>query len=263
MRDKIQSPAELGLSTASSKQLICPKHGPYNGFTMCVGGVNIDSECDRCAEEAVTESVSRQNIENNINKSKSALLNSCIPPRFANNSFHNWETKCEKAEKIKTIVGKYITHFDKVLLAGTSFLFCGNTGTGKTHLACAIANNVMRKGYTALYISSLNYISKIKTAWATGSEQSEDALIESFVGFDLLIFDELGKGELSVKEKGMIFRLIDRRYEECRPTIGISKHSKDALKKLIDDDAIRRLEAGGGTTLVFDLPNYQDSQTSF
>jgi DNA replication protein DnaC len=263
MRDQIQSPAQLGLGITTPKRLKCPKHGDYNGFTMCVDGTNIDSECDKCAAESAAENLSQQIAEIHVNKSRSALVNSCIPPRFANNSFYNWNARCEKSAKIKTIIEKYITHFDKALPAGTSFLFCGNTGTGKTHLACAIANNVMRKGYTALYISSLNYISKIKTAWATGSEQSEDALIESFVGFDLLIFDELGKGELSVKEKGMIFRLIDRRYEECKPTIGISKHNKEALKKLIDDDAIRRLEAGGGTTLVFDLPNYQDSQANF
>lgn len=247
------------------KLLICPKHGPYSGWVTMIPdlGREVNSECPECSKEQHQQLLEEKNKQQRMNENRTAFNNSCIPPRFRDKSFRDYEPACPAAGRVKMILENYIRNFSKALESGTSFLFSGGTGTGKTHLACAVANNVMLLGHSAMYISSLNYLSKVKLAWKADSNQAEDDIIESFTKFDLLIFDELGKGELNAKEKAMIFRLIDRRHEENRPTIGISKFNEARICQLIDDDAVRRLKCGGGGTLLFDWGNYQDLQQSF
>lgn len=245
------------------EMLICPKHGEYCGWTIIVNGEKIESECDQCAgEKAEQERLERDAILRARlaeSKSREAFNSSCIPPRFASKSFKCYEPHSDETAKAKHILGEYVMNFGRAMENGTSFLFTGGTNTGKTHLACAVGNNIMLKGRTAIYVSVLNYLSKVKKAWSANDGSSEDSEIEKYVSFDLLILDELGKGQLDAKEKGMIFRLIDRRYEENRPTIGISKLSEANLVKLIDDDSVRRLKAGGGRNIYFGEMQYQSA----
>jgi DNA replication protein DnaC len=243
--------------STTTKNLCCPVHGDYQGWTMTVAGEEINSICDKCADEEQRQKAQAAEEERERLRNAVGFSNSCIPPRFAKMAYNDFKTNCDKAVAVKGRVGDFIKNFKDSMGKGTSFLFSGSTGTGKTHLACATANNIIRKGYSAIYVSSLNYLSKVKAAWNVEAGTSEDEVIESYVKFDLLILDELGKGELNQKERGMIFRLIDRRSEECKPTIGITKFSPDKLISLIDDDAVRRLKAGGGGVLLFDWPAYE------
>lgn len=243
--------------STTTKSLCCPVHGDYQGWSMIVAGGEINSICDQCAAEEQRQKIQAVEEERERLRNAVGFNNSCIPPRFAKMSFKDFQPTCDKAAKVKERVGKFIVNFKDSMENGTSFLFSGGTGTGKTHLACATANNVIRSGRSAIYVSSLNYLSKVKAAWNEAAGTSEDEVIESYVKFDLLILDELGKGELNQKERGMVFRLIDRRSEECKPTIGITKFSPDKLISLIDDDAVRRLKAGSGGILLFDWPAYE------
>lgn len=249
------------------KQVECKKHGKYLAHIVSIPGTDkeVFSECPEC--EQLVLNVERYNRyvelehQQNVNK---VFKNSCIPTAFKGKSFKTWIPQNEKAVQIRDLMARFVKEFDRAKSMGTCFLFSGNTRTGKTSLACAVLNNLMRLGQTGAYINSLHYISKVKRSWVTGSELSEDQIIESYVlPFELLVIDELGKGSLSPKEKGIIFRLIDRRAEENLPTIGITKFSEQQLIKLVDDDIIARLKRGGGSVLKFDWPNYEDQQERF
>lgn len=258
---EIKQAAQLFGNKANKSILVCPEHGQYEGWVMTVDGIVIPSQCDQCAKaEMMAERKKRE--EEIAERMRNGAIEyvrqkSCIPPKFANKDFKSWEPQSERAMEIKRNLADYIVNFNDYKKQGTSFLFLGNSGTGKTHLATAIANNVIRKGGTAIYVSTLHFISKMKAAWNPSSETSEDAIIEELSSFDLLILDELGKGVYDAKEKGMIFRLIDRRYEDCKPTIGISNLSEEKLSYCIDNDAIRRLKTGGGRIIKFDWKPFE------
>lgn len=245
------------VSETTPVMLNCPKHGRYSGWQVSIGDRVIGSTCDHCAEEERQAELAELSKRIQVSQKRDVFNNSCIPPRFTGKSFRDFHPRSDDERRVKSVLERYVSGFEMARREGTSFLFVGPTGVGKTHLAAAVANNVMLLGYSAVYVSCLNYLSRIKRAWNPGESSSEDELIESFVGYDLLVLDELGKGTLDQKEKGMIFRLIDRRYEENRPTIGISKFPEQRVVELIDDDAVRRLKAGGGGTLVFNWPAYE------
>lgn len=249
----------LGLAAGSTKpaDLICPKHGAYKGWTMIIMGQLIESECDECAKEESRKKIQEITMTAAVNQHRELFNRSCIPPRFTNNSIKGWQVRCKLAEEIRNEMAGFINNFDEAKKNGTSFLFVGETGVGKTHMATAIANNLMMKGHSVMYISSLNFISRMKRAWTASAVESEDEIVEAFMPFDLLVIDELGKGTLDAKEKGMIFRLIDRRHEENKPMIGISRYPERKLGELIEPDTIRRLKSGGGRTINFDWPAFE------
>ncbi len=69
----------------------------------------------------------------------------------------------------------------------------GSTGTGKTHLACATAKLLLKKGLKARYITSEEIAQRIMNAWDKDTkDQSEEAVIYQFAQYDLLIVDEYG-----------------------------------------------------------------------
>lgn len=241
--------------------ITCEKHGDYKGWTMEIEGVSIPSECPICFEEA--EQADRMKREKEIAaRQRKGIIDqarnrSCIPPKFQGMDFKSWIPSCEKAASIKQMLAEYVVNFADHASKGKSFLLIGASGTGKTHIATAIANNLISRQKTAIYVSALNFISQMKSAWNPTSEVSEDAIVEKLASFDLLVLDELGKGVYDAKEKGMIFRLIDRRYEENKPTIGISRLDEKRLESCIDDDAIRRLRTGGGSVIRFDWQPFE------
>lgn len=243
------------LGTTEPAILYCAKHGEYSGFTCVVAGQKIKSQCDHCAAEEWEAEKLRISEENEIARRaemrKFKETQSSIPPRFKKKSFKDWQPACATANEVKGICGRFVTGFNKALEEGTSYLFSGPSATGKTSMACAIGNNLLMRGHSVIYVSQLEYVSAVKDSWKDGSKVSENDLIERYAKPDLLILDEIGKGNFSPKEKGFVHMLLDKRYMACKPTIGISNLSEDALSKVLDKETVRRLKAGGGEVLGF------------
>lgn len=261
-KDAILATPKITMSATEKVELTCAIHGKFSGFQTKVNGKKINSDCPSCLEKAEAEARLKRNHETRLRENSNIFSQSCIPKAYQNKSLKSWETRCKAAVELKALMGRYVMEFETVQKRGTSFLFSGGTRTGKTHLATAVANNVMRRGFTAVYISSLNYISKMKRSWTAGSTISEDEVVESFMKYDLLVFDELGK-QNNPNEKAMIFRLLDRRAEEKLPVLGVTKYSDTQLAKLIDDDAVSRLVRGGGRVIKFNWSNYEDQEERF
>jgi DNA replication protein DnaC len=269
LKDAIMSGPEKQIQMPEfiEKQVECKKHGKYLAHIVTIPGTTkeVYSRCPECEKlDLEIERYQRHlQLEQQLNVN-AVFKNSCIPTAFQGKSFKTWHPANRKAVEVRDLMARLVKEFGRAKSMGTCFLFSGNTRTGKTSLACAVLNNIMRLGHTGAYINSLHYISQVKRSWVSGSELSEDQIIESYVlPFELLVIDELGKGNLTPKEKGIIFRLIDRRAEENLPTIGITKFSEQQLVKLIDDDIVARLKRGGGSVLKFDWPNYEDQQERF
>ena len=62
----------------------------------------------------------------------------------------------------------------------------GRTGTGKTHLACAIARNVLDKRSYVRYVTSEDMANEIATAWTKPDDNEANAIFR-FTDCDLLI----------------------------------------------------------------------------
>lgn len=91
----------------------------------------------------------------------------------------------------------------------TSVLIVGPTGTGKTYLACALADQAMRKGHTALYFRAPRLLSALLLARADGSWPKFFARLERA---DLLVVDDWGLAPLSDGERRQFLEVIEDRH---------------------------------------------------
>ena len=249
---------QMEMDAPEKKILSCGKHGEYEGWIIAFGKTDVPAICPECLKDEAREDQREIYQREALNKSKSIFNCSCIPKRFQDRGLRNYEPVCDQAAKIKEILTQYVKNLEKVMHNGTSFLFTGSPGTGKTHLGCAVAMNVISLGRTATYISAADCVAKVKVAWLRNAEDSEDCMIEKFSKFDLLILDEITRLEsFSEKEKSILFRVLNRRYENCLPTFGITKYSRKVLEKIMGEEFVSRIESGGGGTLSFNWDNYR------
>ncbi len=102
---------------------------------------------------------------------------------------------------------------------GKSILMRGATGLGKTHLSLAIANEVLQKGYYAVYVSAPSILSKLESTHFSYNNGEEEHLIQTLVDCDLLIIDDLGTEFLTPFSKTTIYNIFNNRLLKRKPMI--------------------------------------------
>lgn len=100
-----------------------------------------------------------------------------------------------------------------------SILMKGNTGLGKTHLSLAIANKVIEKGYSVVYVSAPDILSKLEREHFSGGYSDENDTFRSLIGCDLLIIDDLGTEFSTQFTKSAIYNIFNSRVLQIKPII--------------------------------------------
>lgn len=189
-------------------------------------------------EEARKLEIERLRIEKNFNQAM-------IPPRFLQHSFESYITTTQEQIKNKTAMFNYALNFETNLKNGSSVILSGKVGNGKTHLACSVANHIIKNlNKTALFLSVIDALSKIKSTYTKKNEITEIEVINQFLEIDLLILDEFGIQIGSDHEKMLLFRIINKRYEYLKPTILITNLSAEQIKNF-DERIFDRLKENG------------------
>ena len=186
-----------------------------------------------------------------------------ISKRHKECTFKSYKPANETAEKIHKSCIDYAENFEENRQLGKSLIFCGTTGTGKTHLSCAIANQIVeQQNKTAVFIRALKIIRSIKDTYSKGCEQTEQQAIDRFLLPDLLIIDEIGVQFGSDTEKMILFEIINDRYESMKPTILISNLALDKLSEFAGDRVIDRMKENGGIIFNFKWESYRGVKAS-
>lgn len=98
-----------------------------------------------------------------------------------------------------------------------SILMFGNTGLGKTHISLAIANEVIKKGFSVVYDSVISLLQKIQQEHFS-YEHSTDTL-DQILAADLLILDDLGTEYESKFYNSVIYNIVNSRLIKEKPVI--------------------------------------------
>src|SRR5580692_345947 len=86
----------------------------------------------------------------------------------------------------------------------------GGTGTGKTHLAIAIARSCIRSGSRGRFYNVVDLVNRLETE-ARNARQGR--LAEHLTRMDFVILDELGYLPFAQSGGQLLFHLISRLYE--------------------------------------------------
>ena len=257
--------AEDENSTFSSEIVCCETHGEFKQFKREMNyGLgrkhSSKTECPRCLKQRILETEDKI-AQSKIKFKEMAIAglksNSHIPARFVHASFDNYQTT-EKSAKAKAICQRYATVWNERKAVGGGLILCGKPGTGKNHLACAIANQIIEQYQDEVKLTTALRIARaVKSTWAKDSDYDEEEMILRYCEPDLLIVDEIGVQFGSDAEKIILFEILNERYERMKPTILISNLAQDELGEYVGERIIDRMREGQGAVVNFDWESYR------
>lgn len=223
----------------------------------------IRTGCPTCSAERRAAEDARREREAQAERSRQvhALLSAAgIPARFADRTFAGYSAK-EQGQKIALGVCRaYAEAWPEKRASGGSLVLSGGPGTGKTHLACAIANEVMHEHLaSAAFGSVATMLRHIKDTYRKDAERSEQDAINDLLRPDLLVLDEVGVQVGSEHEKLLMFEVLNSRYQELRPTILISNLNAADLEDFLGQRVMDRYRECG-SVLAFDWQSYRGRQ---
>jgi len=221
----------------------CAKCDDENGFLRVVNGLEMWVRCD-CVE--------RKRIKRIIKASE-------ITAEFSKKSFLNFDltNKNQLVKKSYATAINYDSEFDKIRRSReNSISLFGSVGSGKTHLLCAIANNLMNRGIELLYFPYVESMNNLKSNFELIEEK-----IERIKKIDVLFIDDLFKGrtEPTPFEITQIYAIINYRYLNHLPILVSSEKNIKQLEAIDEATGSRIYEMSANHTVVIkgDNTNYR------
>jgi DNA replication protein DnaC len=259
---KTLAPALAKMAASEREERECLVHGKYTSLLIkgaWSGCVACMHQVDAAREKEQREEWRRQLAAREWQRK---LGRAAIPDKFHDRTFDTYVATNSGQEKALASAKRYAANFDEALLHGTSLIFCGTIGTGKTHLAVAIAHEVMARGRQAVFVKTMRAIDAVKETYDRGSARTKAQVIRDFIEPDLLILDEAGMQRGTNEEKGILFEIIDGRYELSRPTILTTNLALPALEEMIGERVLDRLREGNGRQVVFEWESHRKQRVA-
>ena len=191
----------------------------------------------------------RQSIQHNAEEAKRLMAekkqqrvaeimqNSGMKSRFKKRTFATFVVTTENTLAYQKAL-EFAENFEK---QGKGLLFTGNIGTGKTHLAAAIANHLMQNLYTVIFGNITDIISRIYDTYGKSSDVSTMDIIQYLTSVDLLIIDDLGKEHTSENVRTLLYQIINALYEDEKLVVITTNLSGKELSEKIGPATVSRI----------------------
>lgn len=98
-------------------------------------------------------------------------------------------------------------------------VFTGPHGSGKTHLAAAIANFNLDMGKSPVFVMVPDLLDHLRATFDPSSPVSYDRRFEEVRGAEFLILDDLGAHSSTPWAKEKLYQIINHRYNAKLPTV--------------------------------------------
>lgn len=161
------------------------------------------------------------------NKVDKIIKNSKMSKRNLNYKFENFEVNSNNKkvyQSLKNYSEKLVNEVER-----KGLILVGNNGVGKTHLACSIANELIKNGIPIIYGTLINLLAELKNTYDVYNNISEMKIIKLYEKVDLLIIDDLGKEKPSEWGLEKLFTIINSRYENNLPVIITTNYDQNSL----------------------------------
>lgn len=210
------------------------------------------SICKPCQQEALSKKITRDLMK----KRQEVIEGSWYHvPDSDESGFKNFEALDEQTR----VALENAKAFARVIAAGGvgNLRIAGSTGTGKTHLAKAIARTAKHAGINVAFIEAAKLFEMIKATF--GNDYERRRLDEQFAGFDVMVIDDIGvetkkRDEISWTSSEWV-KLIDMRKDKS--TIYTTNFDDDSLRKVIGARAESRMSVNAVTIDLFTSKDYR------
>lgn len=108
-------------------------------------------------------------------------------------------------------------------------LFMGTYGCGKTHLAAAIANEVLQRGQAVLFLTVPDLLDWLRFSYSS-PEATFEQRFEEIRNMNLLILDDLGTQNATPWSEEKLYQILNYRYVHRLPTVITSNQSLEEIE---------------------------------
>ena len=203
-------------------------------------------DCPAALAQLEREKTARAEMEKIQKRMHMARLRSesGMSARFHRRTFATFQPTEENQKALRVCKSYADTFRDKLPEnnpePGRNGLFItGPMGTGKTHLAAAIANQLIEEGTPVVCMTMIDLLDRIKQAFEKSHSfgESESHVLRTYKEVPLLIIDDMGKESATDWAVKNIYKIINARYEAYMPTIITTNYGdSDLVRKLTPKD---------------------------
>lgn len=136
-------------------------------------------------------------------------------------------------------------------------VFMGGYGSGKTHLAAAIANYRAQLGDPPLFIMVPDLLDHLRATFSPNSNVAFDRRFDEIRMAPLLILDDLGTQSMTPWVKEKLYQLFNYRYNGELPTVITTSDSLDEMDPRIRS---RLLDGKLCTIYALNVPGYHGNR---
>lgn len=189
----------------------------------------ISCKCDREIEKQKKRREKQMEIER--------LKRTCF------NSMREWSYTFENyqgEENQSLMIAKnFVEDYEEMKKENIGLLFYGSVGSGKTYLACSIANSLIEQYQISVKIR--NFAQIINELQKSSFDFDKNAYIESLVNTSVLILDDLGIERDTSYAKEQVYNIVNSRYLKQKPTIFTTNLSYDTIQNCKDSVEYQRI----------------------
>lgn len=249
-------PITLSTDGQTVERAVCETHGPFEQRITRIFRKEFRSNCPQCVkvrEEQDQADKQRKLAAEQKRAFETRMGSALIPLRFTSKSFDDYRADGDGQRRALYMCQSYAENFAEHFREGRSLILSGKVGTGKTHLACAVANYLASEGiYMPLYRTVSGLLQYIKGSYDNRSGYSESQAFAALVTPHLLVIDEVGATKPTEFELATLFNVINGRYEQQKPTIIITNLKPSELADALGERCVDRLREGGGIAVKFE-----------
>lgn len=202
--------------------VICGVH--YSFHVMC-----------KCRQEKEEQEQEKREQIDKMRKIESLKKLSLLGNRYKRVTFESSKTGVNSSfDTAFKRCKKYCEIYKETIKNGYGIYLFGDKGVGKTHLTACMANDLMSKCIPVLFTNLFEISKAVKSTFNRESSQTEQSLIDKFSSVEVLFFDDLGTEVFSKNSgetwlQGLLFDLINKRYNNQKATIFSSNYSLNLL----------------------------------
>src|SRR3712207_121219 len=147
------------------------------------------------------------------------------------------------ATRARIRVDEYLKDWEENREAGRGLYFCGGVGTGKTHLAVAVMNELItKKRVPSLFVTVPELLDNLRGAY-NDPGRNLDEWMDAVKNADFLVLDDLGSERPTEWVQERLFVIINHRYRDALPTVFTSNIGPENLPAQLGERTASRIIA--------------------